>query len=512
MQDQDPVRRQPDHPSSDPWGLPAEPEPPAQWPEEGQPEEEPTELAPEEEESPLEEAPEESPAQPEEAEGGWSEGHAEEQARPEAVEPDDAGEPPAEEPAIRRGPLSQALAAAQSVITSLGGPPTSQTEESREEDQESAPPDTPSPHDLPDEPPPWMEAEGQTETEVVAEEEEEEEEVVLIRDAEAADLELDDSDELVRELSEREVVAEREDLVVLSEEEVSEDLHVEDVLPEAQAGDLEVDSDELVRELSETEVVAVEEEVVLLSEEETSEDLQVDEVLPEAQAGDLEVDDTDELVRELSELAEEKVVEEIEVETVAVTEEEPPEPMEPQAEEAEEDEGAGAEEEAEEEADTTPAAYAELAASLAGTEQREQEAVSSMAPAVEWGALWRESAQGWVEDDESGATWRPIVTTTPLLSDWDVDTYLGVVAGETAIGAHAGKDFTSGIRSLVGARSSSYEKDLARGRAVALRSMVDEAVARGAHAVIGVEVGHTYLGTALLVTASGTAVTLKTKP
>jgi uncharacterized protein YbjQ (UPF0145 family) len=431
VQDQDPARRQPDHPSSDPWGLPAEPEPPAQWPEEEEPEEQ--ELTEPEEETPLEEAPEESPTQPEETEQGWSEGHAEEQARPEASEPEDTGELSAEEPAIRRGPLSQALAAAQSVITSLGGPPTSRTEESREEDQESAAPETPSPHDLPDEPPPWMEGEGQTEAEVVTEEEEEEE------------------------------------IAVTPEEE-----------PYLEAAE--------------------------------------DDVLPEAEAGAPEVDDTDALVRELSELAEEKVVEEIEVETIAITEEEPP--PEPMESEAQEDQGARAEEEPEpeapetagEEADTTPAAYAELAASLAGTEQREQEAASSMAPAVEWGALWRESAQGWVEDDEGGATWRPIVATTPVLSDWEVDTYLGVVAGETVIGAHAGKDFTSGIRSLVGARSSSYEKDLARGRAGAIRSMVDEAVARGAHGVIGVEVDYTYLGAALLVTASGTAVTLKTKP
>jgi uncharacterized protein YbjQ (UPF0145 family) len=493
VQDQDPDRRQPDEPSSDPWGLPAEPEGPAQWPEEERPEEQdPAEVVPEEE-TPHEEAPEEEtpPTPPERTEDGWS--HAEEQARPEAVEPEDTVEGPAEESAIRRGPLSQALAAAQSVITSLGGPPTVRTEESPEEEQESAPSETPSPHDLPDEPPPWMEGEAQTETEMEEEEEEEEEIVLLPQEG------------------------------VFEDRELAED----DYLHEAEAGAPVVDdTDELVIELSQTEAEEEEgeEEIVLLPQEGVFEDRELaeDDHLHEAKAGAPVVDDTDELVRELSELAEDKVVEEIEVDTIAVTEVEPlPEPLEPAAEEAmaEEGEGTRAEEEPEpaapevagEEADTTPAAYTELAASLGGTEPRE-EAASSMAPAVEWGALWRESAQGWVEDDEGGATWRPIVATTPLLSDWEVDTYLGVVAGETAIGAHAGKDFTSGIRSLVGTRSSSYEKDLARGRAGALRSMVDEAVARGAHAVIGVQVGYTYLGAALLVTASGTAVTLKTKP
>jgi uncharacterized protein YbjQ (UPF0145 family) len=40
--------------------------------------------------------------------------------------------------------------------------------------------------------------------------------------------------------------------------------------------------------------------------------------------------------------------------------------------------------------------------------------------------------------------------------------------------------------------------------------MVREAVARGAHAVIGVNLDYTPLGDYLIVTATGTAVTLRT--
>ena len=42
------------------------------------------------------------------------------------------------------------------------------------------------------------------------------------------------------------------------------------------------------------------------------------------------------------------------------------------------------------------------------------------------------------------------------------------------------------------------------------RSWVREAVARGAHAVIGVNLDYTPLGDCLIVTATGTAVTLRT--
>ena len=47
-----------------------------------------------------------------------------------------------------------------------------------------------------------------------------------------------------------------------------------------------------------------------------------------------------------------------------------------------------------------------------------------------WGALWRQSAQGWVEDPAGRAVWRPIVTTSATLSEWEVDTYLGLVTGD----------------------------------------------------------------------------------
>ncbi len=109
-----------------------------------------------------------------------------------------------------------------------------------------------------------------------------------------------------------------------------------------------------------------------------------------------------------------------------------------------------------------------------------------------WGALWRQSAQGWVEDPAGRAVWRPIVTTSATLSEWEVDTYLGLVTGELAVSVD---NLEGGLRS---ARQDAVER------------MVDDALARGAHAVIGVSVDLVEVAGRVVVSAAGTAVTLKT--
>ena len=115
-----------------------------------------------------------------------------------------------------------------------------------------------------------------------------------------------------------------------------------------------------------------------------------------------------------------------------------------------------------------------------------------------WGAEWQRSAQGWVTAADGRATWRPVVTTTQQLANWDVHTYLGVVTAEVAVEAPGGD-----LRQ-VGAT-------LAKGRDVGVEGLVDEAVERGAHAVIGVTMQYTPIGTRMLITMTGTAVTLQEK-
>ncbi len=113
-----------------------------------------------------------------------------------------------------------------------------------------------------------------------------------------------------------------------------------------------------------------------------------------------------------------------------------------------------------------------------------------------WGAEWQRSAQGWVTGPDGRATWRPVVSTTQELTSWDVHTYLGVVTAEVAVEAPGGD-----LRQ-VGAT-------LAKGRQVGIEGLVDEAVERGAHAVVGVTMQYTPVGTRMLITLSGTAVTLQ---
>lgn len=87
--------------------------------------------------------------------------------------------------------------------------------------------------------------------------------------------------------------------------------------------------------------------------------------------------------------------------------------------------------------------------------------------------------------------------------------YLGIVTGESIIGANIFRDLFASVRDIVGGRSASYEKVLADARTTALREMEEVATARGANAVIGVDLDYEVLGAGngmLMVTASGTAV------
>lgn len=102
-----------------------------------------------------------------------------------------------------------------------------------------------------------------------------------------------------------------------------------------------------------------------------------------------------------------------------------------------------------------------------------------------------------------------IVSTTPQLEGHPVREYLGVVTGETIIGANLFKDLFAGLRDIVGGRSGSYERVLQEARETALREMQDRAAALGANAVVGVDLDYEVVGqggSMLMVSASGTAV------
>lgn len=101
-----------------------------------------------------------------------------------------------------------------------------------------------------------------------------------------------------------------------------------------------------------------------------------------------------------------------------------------------------------------------------------------------------------------------IVTTTPSVEGRRITTYHGVVVGEAILGANVFRDIFAGITDIIGGRSGAYEKSLAEARETALRELTDRARELGATAVVGVDLDYEVINNMLMVSASGTAVTL----
>lgn len=104
-----------------------------------------------------------------------------------------------------------------------------------------------------------------------------------------------------------------------------------------------------------------------------------------------------------------------------------------------------------------------------------------------------------------------IITTTNSIEGRSVTDYLGVVTGETIVGANILKDFFAGIRDIVGGRSGAYEQALHDAREQAIREMAERARERGGDAVLAMDIDYEVLGSGngmLMVTCAGTAVKL----
>ncbi len=71
-------------------------------------------------------------------------------------------------------------------------------------------------------------------------------------------------------------------------------------------------------------------------------------------------------------------------------------------------------------------------------------------------------------------------------------------------------DFFARVRDLVGGRAGGYEKSLKGAKKSAMADMVEEAQARGADAVLAVDLDYGSIGNSMLMaSANGTAVRLK---
>jgi uncharacterized protein YbjQ (UPF0145 family) len=101
-----------------------------------------------------------------------------------------------------------------------------------------------------------------------------------------------------------------------------------------------------------------------------------------------------------------------------------------------------------------------------------------------------------------------IVTTTPSVEGRAIKTYHGIVVGEAILGANVFRDIFAGITDIIGGRSAAYEQSLGEARATALRELEERAKALGADAVVGVDLDYEVINNMLMVSASGTAVSL----
>lgn len=103
-----------------------------------------------------------------------------------------------------------------------------------------------------------------------------------------------------------------------------------------------------------------------------------------------------------------------------------------------------------------------------------------------------------------------LIVTTPDIEGQNVKEYLGIVNGEGLIGANVYKDIFSGVRDVVGGRTSNYEAELKRARELALNSMEEKAKELGANAILNVRIKYSNLGgtmgNTILVSVNGTAV------
>ena len=100
-----------------------------------------------------------------------------------------------------------------------------------------------------------------------------------------------------------------------------------------------------------------------------------------------------------------------------------------------------------------------------------------------------------------------IVTTTQSIEEQTIREYKWIVVGEAIMGANIVRDFFASITDVIGGRSGTYEQKLADARQIAEAELANEARARGANAVVGVDLDYELVGESMqLVSMSGTAV------
>lgn len=83
------------------------------------------------------------------------------------------------------------------------------------------------------------------------------------------------------------------------------------------------------------------------------------------------------------------------------------------------------------------------------------------------------------------------------------------MVGEAILGANVFRDVFASITDVIGGRSGAYEASLGEARQTALAEAEERARALGADALVGVDLDYEVINNMLMVSVSGTAVSLE---
>ena len=100
-----------------------------------------------------------------------------------------------------------------------------------------------------------------------------------------------------------------------------------------------------------------------------------------------------------------------------------------------------------------------------------------------------------------------LIVTTDGIEGRKVEQYFGIVSGDAIVGANVFRDLFARVRDVVGGRAGGYEAALRGAKQHAIEDMIGEAEARGANAILAVDLDYEVVGDSMLmVSANGTAV------
>lgn len=100
-----------------------------------------------------------------------------------------------------------------------------------------------------------------------------------------------------------------------------------------------------------------------------------------------------------------------------------------------------------------------------------------------------------------------ILTTTPTVEGCPIRQYCGIVCGEVLFQPNFMKNAVGNFATMFGGRSLAHEDELITAREESLSELSERAAARGANAVVGVDINYEVLNTGMImVITEGTAV------